>query len=154
MNECILVAKICQCFLRCGGRGGRGRGRGRSSGRGGGRATAGKNMGLVRVKPDNPSSTPICQTFRRGLPCKNPKCTLRHDVSTEASRPICVFFQRAGMCSKGDECPFRHVKIRWDAEICPMFEKVGYCEDADCVLSHVVAKKPRAESSSTARRQN
>lgn len=111
-----------------------GRGRGRKCPR-----TA--NMGLVRVKPEDPSATAICPTFRRGLPCNNPKCTLRHDVSSEASRPICVFFQRNGMCSKGDECIFRHVKVRWDAEVCPMFEKVGYCEDPDCVLRHVVSKK-------------
>ena len=123
---------------------GRGRGRGHPAGRGG-RVKAGGNMGLVRVKPTNPSSTPICPTFRRGLPCNNPKCTLRHDVSTEASRPICVFFQRMGMCSK-DDCPFRHVKVRWDAEICPAFQRAGYCEDPDCTLRHVVAKKkPRIE---------
>jgi len=128
------------CYQDTGRGRGRGRGRGHSSVRGG-RATAGRSMGLVRVKPNNPSSTPICQIFRRGLPCNNPKCTLRHDVSTEASRPICVFFQRNGMCSKGNECPFRHVKVRWDAEICPMFEKVGYCEDPECLLRHVVAKK-------------
>eukprot|EP00956_Cyclotella_meneghiniana_P027368 scaffold61142_cov57-Cyclotella_meneghiniana.AAC.5 len=99
------------------------------------------NMGLVRVKPEDPSTTAICPTFRRGLPCNNPKCTLRHDVSSEASRPICVFFQRNGMCSKGDECIFRHVKVRYDAEVCPMFERVGYCEDPDCVLMHVVVSK-------------
>lgn len=106
-----------------------------------GRSARKRNMGLVRVKPDHPSATAICPTFRRGLPCNNPKCTLRHDVSSEASRPICVFFQRNGMCSKGSACLFRHVKVRWDAEVCPMFEKLGYCEDPDCVMRHVVAKK-------------
>ena len=117
----------------------------RDTGRGiRGRKTIGPrtaNMGLVRVKPEDPSATAICPTFRRGLPCNNPKCTLRHDVSSEASRPICVFFQRNGMCSKGDECIFRHVKVRYDAEVCPMFERVGYCEDPDCVLRHVVVSK-------------
>lgn len=113
----------------------RGRGRGK-----------GKAMGLVRVKPKNPSETPICPTFSRGLPCNNPKCRLRHDVSTEASRPICVFFQRNGMCSKGDDCPFKHVKISWDAEICPTFEKLGYCEDEDCVLRHVARKRSKTSA--------
>ena len=132
--------------------GGRGRGSGRR-GRGGGRGSSvrggkvGGNVGLVRVKPENTSSTPICPTFRRGLPCKNPKCRLRHDIATEASRPICVFFQRNGMCTK-DDCPFRHVKVPWDAEICPAFGKMGYCEDPDCLLRHVVTKKPRVESTS------
>eukprot|EP00984_Skeletonema_dohrnii_P018983 scaffold8991_cov155-Skeletonema_dohrnii-CCMP3373.AAC.28 len=112
--------------------GGRGRGRGK-----------GKAMGLVRVKPKNPSETPICPTFSRGLPCNNAKCKLRHDVSTEASRPICVFFQRNGMCSKGDDCPFKHVKISWDAEICPTFERLGYCEDEGCVLRHVASKRSK-----------
>ncbi|KAL7501328.1 hypothetical protein ACHAWT_011133 [Skeletonema menzelii] len=111
-------------------RGGRGRGRGK-----------GKAMGLVRVKPKNPTETPICPTFSRGLPCNNVKCRLRHDVSTEASRPMCVFFQRNGMCSKGDDCPFKHVKISWDAEICPTFERLGYCEDQGCVLRHVASKR-------------
>ncbi|KAK1737076.1 hypothetical protein QTG54_011943 [Skeletonema marinoi] len=113
-------------------RGGRGRGRGK-----------GKAMGLVRVKPKNPSETPICPTFSRGLPCNNAKCRLRHDVSTEASRPICVFFQRNGMCSKGDDCPFKHVKISWDAEICPTFKRLGYCEDEGCVLRHVASKRSK-----------
>ena len=138
------------------GRGGRGTGRGRGRGiRGGrgGRSAARGNIGLVRVKTADPSSTPICPTFRRGMPCNNPKCKLRHDVSTEASRPICVFFQRNGMCSKGDECSFRHVKISWDAEICPTFQKMGYCEDANCLLKHVDAKKPRIEASSSTKRQ-
>lgn len=117
-----------------------GQGRGHSK-RGGHSRKA--NMGLVRVQPENPSATPICPTFRRGLPCNNPKCTLRHDVSSEASRPICVFFQRNGMCSKGDSCVFRHVKVRWDAEICPVFERLGYCEDPDCALRHVVVKKSK-----------
>lgn len=98
------------------------------------------NMGLIRVQPDS-STTPICPTFRRGIPCNNPACILRHDVSFEASRPICSFFQRNGMCSKGDECVFRHVKVRWDAKVCPMFERLGYCEDADCNLRHVVTTK-------------
>ena len=111
-------------------RGGRGRGRGKT-----------KAMGLVRVKTKNPSETPICPTFSRGLPCNNAKCRLRHDVSTEASRPMCVFFQRNGMCSKGDDCPFKHVKISWDAEICPTFERLGYCEDEGCVLRHVASKR-------------
>ena len=115
-------------------RGGRGRGRGK-----------GKAMGLVRVKPKNPSETPICPTFSRGLPCNNAKCKLRHDVPTEASRPICVFFQRNGMCSKGDECPFKHVKISWDAEICPTFERLGYCEDEGCVLRHVASKRSKTK---------
>lgn len=105
----------------------------------------GKAMGLVRVKPKNPSETPICPTFSRGLPCNNPKCRLRHDVSTEASRPICVFFQRNGMCSKGEDCPFKHVKISWDAEICPTFERLGYCEDEGCVLRHVASKKSKTK---------
>lgn len=99
------------CYQDTGG--GRDRGRGLPSVRGGG-STGGRNMGLVRVKPPNEEA--ICATFLRGLQCNNPKCTLRHDVATEASRPICVFFQRNGMCNKGDECPFRHVKVRWDAE--------------------------------------
>ncbi|KAL7511278.1 hypothetical protein ACHAXN_008171 [Cyclotella atomus] len=115
-----------------------GRGRGHTKNRGGT-----TNIGLVRVKPEI-AATPICPTFRRGLPCDNPKCTLRHDVSSEASRPICVFFQKNGMCSKGDECMFRHVKVRWDAEVCATFERLGYCEDADCVLRHVVAKKSKS----------
>jgi len=131
------------CYQDTGrGRGGRGvmiRGRGR--GRGRGRPTVKGNIGLVRVQDKNLSNTPICPTFRRGIPCNDPKCKLRHDVSTEASRPICVFFQRNGMCSKGDDCPFRHIKVPWNAEICPMFQKVGYCEDANCLLRHVDAKK-------------
>lgn len=133
------------------GRGRGGRIRGPLCGRGnfrGGRVSGGRSMGLVRVKPENLATMPICPTFRRGVPCNNPKCTLRHDVSSEASRPICVFFQRNGMCSKGDQCPFRHVKVRWDAGICPTFQRLGYCEDADCVLRHVTAKKPRPDSSS------
>ena len=77
------------------------------SARGRGGRGRGKTMGLIRVKPKNPSDTPICPTFSRGLPCNNAKCTLRHDVATEASRPMCVFFQRNGMCSKGDDCPFK-----------------------------------------------
>lgn len=105
----------------------------------------GKAMGLVRVKPKNPSETPICPTFSRGLPCNNPKCKLRHDVSTEASRPICVFFQRNGMCSKGEDCPFKHVKISWDAEVCPTFERLGYCEDDGCVLRHVASKRSKTK---------
>ena len=105
----------------------------------------GKAMGLVRVKPKNPSETPICSRFSRGLPCNNPKCRLRHDVSTEASRPICVFFQRNGMCSKGEDCPFKHVKISWDAEICPTFERLGYCEDEGCVLRHVASKRSKTK---------
>ncbi|KAL7539296.1 hypothetical protein ACHAWF_006370, partial [Thalassiosira exigua] len=141
------------CYQNTGGgrgpRRGRGRGRGRSSARGG-RASGTGNIGLVRVKSQNPSTTPICPTFRRGLPCNNPKCTLRHDVATEASRPICVFFQRNGMCSK-DDCPFRHIKVRWDAEICPTFQRVGYCEDPNCSLRHVVAKKPRIDSASSSK---
>ena len=115
-------------------RGGRGRGRGKT-----------KAMGLVRVKTKNPSETPICPTFSRGLPCNNAKCRLRHDVSTEASRPMCVFFQRNGMCSKGDDCPFKHVKISWDAEICPTFERLGYCEDEGCVLRHVASKRSKTK---------
>ncbi len=111
------------------------------SARGSGGRGRGKTMGLIRVKPKNPSDTPICPTFSRGLPCNNAKCTLRHDVATEASRPMCVFFQRNGMCSKGDDCPFKHVKISWDAEICPMFDKLGYCEDESCVLRHVASSK-------------
>lgn len=111
----------------------------------GGRAFCGKNLGLVRVKPHDLSTIPICPTFPRGLQCNNVKCPLRHDVSTEASRPICVFFQRNGMCSKGDECPFKHVKLRWDAEICPTFSQVGYCEDPYCLLRHVVTKIARID---------
>ena len=106
-------------------------------------STRSGNMGLVRVKPENPSATAICPTFRRGLQCNNPKCTLRHDVASESSRPLCVFFQRNGMCSKGDACQFRHVKVRWDAEVCPMFEKVGYCENPDCMLRHAVIRKSK-----------
>mmetsp|Transcript_17600 Transcript_17600/g.36980 ORF Transcript_17600/g.36980 Transcript_17600/m.36980 type:complete len:484 (-) Transcript_17600:240-1691(-) len=140
------------CYRDTGrGRGGRVRGplRGRGNFRGG-RVSGGRSMGLVRVKPENLATMPICPTFRRGVPCNNPKCTLRHDVSSEASRPICVFFQRNGMCSKGDQCPFRHVKVRWDAEICPTFQRLGYCEDADCVLRHVTTtKKLRPDSSSS-----
>lgn len=109
-------------------------------------AKGGKAMGLVRVKPSNPSETPICPTFSRGLPCNNAKCRLRHDVSTEASRPICVFFQRNGMCSRGDDCPFKHVKISWDAEICPTFDRLGYCEDEGCVLRHVASKKSKTSA--------
>jgi len=121
---------------------GRGRGgrviRGRGQGR---RPTVKGNIGLVRVQDKNLSNTPICPTFRRGIPCNDPKCKLRHDVAAEASRPICVFFQRNGMCSKGGDCPFRHIKVPWNAEICPSFQKVGYCEDANCRLRHVDAKK-------------
>lgn len=113
----------------------RGRGRGR-----------GKAMGLVRVIPKHPSEMPICPTFCRGLPCNDTKCTLRHDVSTDASRPMCVFFQRNGMCSKGSECPFKHVKISWDAEICPTFDKLGYCEDESCVLRHVASKRSKTNA--------
>ena len=101
------------CYQDTGGGRCRGRGRGPSSVRGDG-STGGRNMGLVRVKPNDEKG--ICATFLRGLQCNNPTCTLRHDVTTEALRPICVFFQRNGMCNKGDECPFRHVKVRWDAE--------------------------------------
>jgi len=130
------------CYQDTGrGRGGRGVIRGRGRGRGRGRPTVKGNIGLVRVQDKNLSNTPICPTFRRGMPCNDPKCKLRHDVATEASRPICVFFQRNGMCSKGDDCPFRHIKVPWNVEICPMFQKVGYCEDANCVLRHVDAKK-------------
>ena len=127
--------------VECSGRGG-GRGRGHNFIHGG-KESFGKNIGLVRVKPHDLLSTPICPTFSRGLQCNNLKCTLRHDVSTEASRPICVFFQRNGMCSKGDECQFRHIKVRWDADICPAFSRVGYCEDSNCLLRHVATKKPR-----------
>ena len=130
------------CYQDTGrGRGGRGVIRGRGRGRGRGRPTVKGNIGLVRVQDKNLSNTPICPTFRRGMPCNDPKCKLRHDVAAEASRPICVFFQRNGMCSKGDDCPFRHIKVPWNAEICPMFQKVGYCEDANCRLRHVDAKK-------------
>ena len=131
------------CYQDTGGRGRGGRGviRGRGRGRGRGRPTVKGNIGLVRVQDKNLSNTPICPTFRRGMPCNNSKCKLRHDVSTEASRPICVFFQRNGMCSKGDDCPFRHIKVPWNAEICPMFQKVGYCEDVNCRLRHMDAKK-------------
>lgn len=101
------------CYQDTGGGRCRGRGRGPSSVRGDG-STGGRNMGLVRVKPNDEKG--ICATFLRGLQCNNPTCNLRHDVTTEALRPICVFFQRNGMCNKGDECPFRHVKVRWDAE--------------------------------------
>lgn len=126
----------------------RGSGYGRRGVRSGGRTTiTGGNIGIVRVKPNKPSSTPICPTFRRGLPCNNPTCKLRHDVSTEASLQICVFFQRNGMCSKGDDCPFRHVKVAWDTEVCPMFQKLGYCENKDCLLRHVDAKKPTTSAS-------
>mmetsp|Transcript_3769 Transcript_3769/g.7659 ORF Transcript_3769/g.7659 Transcript_3769/m.7659 type:complete len:468 (-) Transcript_3769:55-1458(-) len=117
---------------------GRGRGRGRSAGRNGGRSG---NIGLVRVQSSNPSETPICPTFRKGLPCNDPKCIYRHDVCSEASRPICVFFQRNGMCDKGEDCPFRHVKVNWNAAICPSFAQFGYCEIAGCALRHVVEKK-------------
>ena len=120
-----------------GGRG-RGRGRGRSSGRKGGRSG---NIGLVRVQPSNPSETPICPTFRKGMPCNDPKCIYRHDVCSEASRPICVFFQRNGMCDKGEDCPFRHVKVNWNAAICPSFAQFGYCESVGCTLRHVIEKK-------------
>lgn len=120
-----------------GGRG-RGRGRGRLAGRKGGR---GGNIGLVRVQPSNPSETPICPTFRKGLPCNDPKCIYRHDVCSEASRPICVFFQRNGMCDKGELCPFRHVKVNWNAAICPSFAQFGYCEIDGCTLRHVIEKK-------------
>ena len=131
-------------------RGGRGVIRGRGRGRGRGRPTVKGNIGLVRVQDKNLSNTPICPTFRRGMPCNNSKCKLRHDVSTEASRPICVFFQRNGMCSKGDDCPFRHIKVPWNAEICPMFQKVGYCEDVNCRLRHVdTGKMQTAKKSSS-----
>ena len=105
------------CYQDTGGGRCRGRGRRPSSVRVDG-STGGRNMGLVRVKPNDEKG--ICATFLRGLQCNNPTCTLRHDVTTEALRPICVFFQRNGMCNKGDECPFRHVKVRWDAEKCRM----------------------------------
>ncbi|KAL3822409.1 hypothetical protein ACHAXA_007416 [Cyclostephanos tholiformis] len=101
------------CYQDAGRRGGNGRGGGLSSARSG-VLTEGRNMGLVRVKPNDEAA--ICVKFLCGLQCNNPKCTLRHDVETEALRPVCVFFQRKGMCNKGDECPFRHVKVRWDAE--------------------------------------
>ncbi len=130
-------------IVRCSGRG-RGRGRGHNFIHGG-KESCGKSIGLVRVKPHNLLSTPICLTFSRGLQCNDVKCRLRHDVSTEASRPICVFFQHNGMCSKGDECPFRHVKVRWDADICRAFSRVGYCEDSNCLLRHVATKKTRID---------
>jgi len=65
------------CYKDTGrGRGGRGVIRGRGRGRGRGRPTVKGNIGLVRVQDKNLSNTPICPTFRRGIPCNDPKCKL------------------------------------------------------------------------------
>eukprot|EP00978_Attheya_sp_CCMP212_P001777 scaffold3652_cov51-Attheya_sp.AAC.1 len=68
-----------------------------------------RNMGLVRMKPED-ASVPICPTFLRGISCINERCTKRHDIPLEAATPLCSYFQRNGQCLKREKCPFRHVK--------------------------------------------
>mmetsp|Transcript_26697 Transcript_26697/g.37628 ORF Transcript_26697/g.37628 Transcript_26697/m.37628 type:complete len:596 (+) Transcript_26697:472-2259(+) len=95
-----------------------------------------RNMGLVRVVPD-PTTTPVCSTFLRGIECIDETCSKRHDIPKEAATPICAFFQRKGQCLKGDACPFRHVKMNSHAEICPNFSILGFCQDKDCKMKHI-----------------
>lgn len=113
----------------------------------GGRGPRGKNMGLVRVNPDE-SKTPICPTFLRGVRCENERCTKRHDVPRQSAMPVCSFFTRHGQCLKGVDCPFRHVKVNPLAMLCPNFNVLGYCDDEQCIMKHVSASKTAKSSGS------
>lgn len=95
-----------------------------------------KNMGLVRVQPDE-KTTPICPTFLRGLQCQNQYCRKRHDIPKEYAVPVCSFFQRHGQCLRGETCVFRHVKVNAKAVVCPSFALLGFCEDEHCTMQHV-----------------
>jgi len=99
-----------------------------------------KNMGLVRVQPDE-KSTPICPTFLRGLHCQNQFCRKRHDIPKEFAVPVCSFFQRHGQCLRGDTCVFRHVKLNANAMVCPSFAVLGFCEDEKCTMQHIHGHK-------------
>jgi hypothetical protein len=99
-----------------------------------------KNMGLVRVQPDE-KNTPICPTFLRGLHCQNRFCLKRHDIPKEFAVPVCSFFQRHGQCLRGDTCVFRHVKLNPNAMVCPSFAVLGFCEDEKCTMQHVCGRK-------------
>eukprot|EP00531_Pseudo-nitzschia_arenysensis_P007063 CAMPEP_0116134116 /NCGR_PEP_ID=MMETSP0329-20121206/10476_1 /TAXON_ID=697910 /ORGANISM="Pseudo-nitzschia arenysensis, Strain B593" /LENGTH=453 /DNA_ID=CAMNT_0003628809 /DNA_START=75 /DNA_END=1436 /DNA_ORIENTATION=+ len=98
-----------------------------------------KNMGLVRVHP-NEKTTPICPTFLRGLHCQNEFCRKRHDIPKEYAMPVCSFFQRHGQCLKGDSCVFRHIKLNAKALVCPSFAMLGFCEDEQCPMQHIRGK--------------
>jgi hypothetical protein len=101
-------------------------------------APVGKNMGLVRVNPEE-SKTPICPVFLRGERCEDERCRKRHDVPRESAMPVCSFFQRHGQCLKGVDCPFRHVKVNPLAMLCPSFNVQGFCDDDQCSMKHVAA---------------
>lgn len=108
-------------------------------GRGGGAPTnAGpRNMGLVRVQPDE-TKTRVCPVFLKGVECTDKYCRKRHDVPKEFAMPVCSFFQRHGQCLKAEgECMFRHVKVNPRATVCPSFALLGFCEDQDCAMRHV-----------------
>jgi hypothetical protein len=100
-----------------------------------------RNMGLVRMKPED-ASVPICPTFLRGISCINERCTKRHDIPLEAATPLCSYFQRNGQCLKREKCPFRHVKVNIGATVCPSFSLLGYCEDKNCLMKHVRQNPP------------
>lgn len=111
------------------------------------RGRAKQSMSLVRIA--NAEDAPICSTFVRGLPCTNPHCTKRHDVTIEAATPICSFFQRSGQCLRRDTCPFRHIKVNPHAMVCPSFSLLGYCENEDCVMKHIRFPKTRGSEPET-----
>ena len=98
-----------------------------------------KNMGLVRVRPDQ--RTPICPTFWKGVECSDPYCRKRHDIPKECAMPVCSFFQRHGQCLRGEDCVFRHVRVNPRAVPCPAFALLGFCEDEHCKMRHVRAPK-------------
>ncbi len=99
-----------------------------------------KNMGLVRVQPDE-KTTPICPNFLRGLHCQDPFCRKRHDIPKEYAMPVCLFFQKHGQCLRGDTCQFRHIKLNANALVCPSFAILGFCEDRECKMQHVRGPK-------------
>jgi hypothetical protein len=96
-----------------------------------------RNMGLVRVQPDE-TKTRVCPVFLKGVECTDKYCRKRHDVPKEFAMPVCSFFQRHGQCLKAEgECMFRHVKVNPRATVCPSFALLGFCEDQDCAMRHV-----------------
>lgn len=99
-----------------------------------------KNMGLVRVQPDE-KRTPICPTFLKGLQCQDQYCRKRHDIPKEYAMPVCSFFQRHGQCLRGEACVFRHIKVNPKAVVCPSFAVLGFCGDEECTMQHVRARK-------------
>lgn len=99
-----------------------------------------KNMGLVRVHPDE-KRTPICPTFLKGLQCQDQYCRKRHDIPKEYAMPVCSFFQRHGQCLRGEACVFRHIKVNPKAVVCPSFAVLGFCGDEECAMQHVRARK-------------